>query len=98
MVLDRDEYIVWGVRWAVRSVPPGDARVDDCYGKVCWDAHEIYLAEGPWEEMVESLIHETSHILTRSLEKLDICQEDSRTWYSEALTDTLIRNQILYEP
>lgn len=97
-MLNREEYIVWGVRWAVIVVPPGDPRIDDCYGKTCWDRHEIYIVEGPWEEMVETLMHETSHILTRSLEKLDICQEESRTWYSAALCDTLVRNGILYEP
>ena len=98
MTLSRDDYIVQGVPYSIREVPGGDARLDDSYGKVCWGEYRIYIeSDGPWEEKIETLIHETMHIIHRGMDCLDITREDSLRWFSAVLVDTLVRNGILVQ-
>ena len=96
MSLSRDNYVILSVPYKVREVPSGDSRIDDNYGKVCWAEYTIYLAsDGPWEERVETLIHETMHIITRGQDKYNLAEEGILRTFSEVLVDTLLRNGIL---
>jgi hypothetical protein len=97
--LDRDRYIIQGVPWKVMVIPAGDSRIDDCCGKADFNNYIIFLADdGPFEKQIETLIHETMHVLVEGLETCDLAGEDEddlRT-LSIALTDTILRNRLTF--
>lgn len=96
MNLSRDEYIVLSVPWKVREVPAGDSRIDDDYGKCDFNNYIIFIcADGPWQERLETLLHETMHIITRGRDLYDLTREDDLRTFSEVLADTLIRNGLI---
>lgn len=97
--LNRDCYIILGTAWEVVEVQEGDARIDDLFGKVSFATHTIYIsADRPYFERLETLIHETIHIICAGREKVDLTEEDDVRTFSQILVDTLARNQVqLYE-
>lgn len=99
MRLERDDYTILSVPWSIREVPSGSAEIDDCYAKVSWTDYTIYISsDGPWQERMDSLLHETLHIITKGRGKCDLAIEDDLRCLSEVLTDTLIRNHISFDP
>lgn len=97
-MLTRDDYIVQSVPWKIREVLPDDPRVQGKYGWTDFDSRTIWIAAGPWEVVIETLIHETMHIHAEGREKLDLTVEDDVRMFSTMLTDTLIRNKLLRGP
>jgi len=96
MNLTRDDYIIQSVPWQVREVPGGDSRIDDNCGKMDPNNYTIWLcADMPHEERLETLVHETMHVLTRGLDRCDLTKEDELRVFSMMLVDTLLRNGLL---
>ena len=96
MNLTRDDYIVKSVPWKIREVPASNPYLDDKYGRTIFDTYTIYLWEGmPWQQKIETLVHETSHVLCEGKEKVNLLIEDDLRTYSEDLIDTLIRNGLV---
>ena len=95
--IERDDYIIQGVPWSVRLIPAGDSIIDDCVGKADFNNYIIFICEDmPLEERIETLIHETMHILVRGREKCDLTNEDDLRTFSIALVDTIMRNQLTF--
>lgn len=93
--LESDDYNVLGVHWQVRGVPAGDPRIDDSYGKMDPNNYVIWLcANMPYEERVETLVHETFHIITKAMKKLDLMVEENLRIFSSVAADTLSRNKV----
>lgn len=87
------ELLILGVPWTVKEVPSGSAEIDDCYGKVSWTTYTIYVSsDGPWQERIETLLHEVIHVICRGKERVDLTREDDLLTFSEILADTIIRN------
>lgn len=98
MRIDRDEYIVQSVPWQVREIPGGDPRIDDLCGKADFNNYTIFLcAEMPPEEQIETLLHETLHILVRGRERCELTREDDLRVLSVMLADTLLRNSLSFD-
>ncbi len=96
MTLTRDDYIIQSIAWKIREVHGGDSRIDDNYGKCDFANHIIWIcADGPPEERLETLIHETCHALANGLTRVDLTHEDELRVFSVMLTDTLLRNNLL---
>lgn len=93
--MNRDDYIVLGVPWKIREVPPGSPMVDDDYGKADFNNNTIWVATGPPPEMLDTLIHETIHVIVRGREKCDLTSEDDLRTFASILSDTLLRNGFL---
>jgi len=90
----RNDYIVQSIPYRIREVPADDPHVEDCYGR--WQGKTIYLCEdSPWEERLETLVHETGHIITEGRDEVDLTKEDDLRWYNMMLVDTLLRNGII---
>lgn len=96
MKIERD-LVIQGVPWQVCLIPSGDSRIDDCCGKADFNNYIIFVSEDmPPEEQIETLIHETMHVLVRGREKCDLTNEDDLRTFSIALVDTIMRNQLTF--
>lgn len=92
-----DEYIIQSVRWSICLVPDFDPRLGNNYGKSDFQSKSIFIADNlSPEEMLDTLIHETTHILNEGRESTDLTKEDDVRTFSTMLTDTLIRNGITF--
>lgn len=99
MRFERENFVILSVPWTIKEVPSGSAEIDDCYGKVSWTDYTIYLSsDGPWQERLETLLHEIIHVIARGRDRLDLTKEDELLSFSEVLTDVLIRNQLSFVP
>jgi hypothetical protein len=100
MRIERDDYIIQGIQWKVRlASTDSELALDEAYGRTNFETHTITLAdEMPFEEMIETLIHETIHVLTRGRESCDLTREDDVRTFSIALVDTIIRNKLSFCP
>lgn len=97
MQFERDDFIIQGVPWKVRVIPADDSIIDDCCGKADFNHYTIWISDDmPIEERIETLIHETIHILVRGREFCDLTKEDDVRTFSVALVDTIIRNQLTF--
>ncbi len=98
MILTRDDYTIQSVPWKIREVGGGDAILDEAYGKADFNNYTIWLcAEMPYEEKLETLIHETCHVLVRGRDRCDLTKEDDLRVFSMMLVDTMLRNNLLSE-
>lgn len=98
MRIERDDYIIQGVPWRIRcESDTSPLSLESAYGRTDFDMHTITLAEGmPFEETVETLCHETCHVLVRGLEHMDLTKEDELRMFSTILCDTFLRNKITF--
>jgi hypothetical protein len=98
MKLERDDFIIQSVPWQVREIPGGDSRIDDCCGKADFNNYTIWICSSmPFQERLETLIHETMHILVTGREHCDLAKsEDDLRTFSIMLVDTLFRNQLTF--
>jgi hypothetical protein len=96
--LERDDFIIQGVPWRIRIERlNSQLSLEDAYGRTDFDSHTITLAaDMPWEETIETLVHETIHALVRGRESCDLTKEDEVRTFSIALVDTLMRNQLAF--
>lgn len=95
MSLNRDDFTILGVRWQVKEIPGGDSRIDDACGKCDFSNHTIWIcSDMPWEERIETLLHETCHAICAGRQRVDLTLEDDLRWFSMILLDTLTRNDV----
>lgn len=98
MRIERDDYNIQGVHWRVCfDRTTSELSLEDAYGRTNFDTHTITLAAGmPFEEMIETLCHETCHVLVRGLEHVDLTKEDDLRIFSTMFVGTLARNEISF--
>lgn len=96
MSLTRSDYRVLCGVWSIRELPSGDLRLNDKWGLTNWDDWTIYIDGGQSDESkLETLCHETIHIIVGGRDSLDLTKEDDVRTFSEILVDTLLRNGVL---
>lgn len=100
MRIERDDYIIQGVPWRVCfDRTTSELSLEDAYARTNYDTRTITIAAGLcFEETIESLVHETLHILAHGFESLDLVKEDVVRIVSLSLTDTILRNQLSFIP
>jgi hypothetical protein len=92
--LERDDYIVQGIPWKIREVATISV-VDDCFGYCDFDQHIIFILDAsPVEEKLDTLVHETVHIIVYGWDRADLLQEDCVRVIASTLADTFSRNCI----
>lgn len=99
MRIERDDFIIQGVPWRVCfDCATSELSLEDAYGRTNFDTHTITLATGmPFEEMMDTLLHETGHVIIHGREACDLTKEDELRWYTTAQVDTIIRNGLTFD-
>lgn len=98
MKLERDEFMILSVPWEVREVPGGSSEIDELCGKADFNNYVIFIcADMPYQERLETLVHEIFHIHSRGLDKVDLTNEDTLRVFSMMVCDTLLRNSLSFD-